>query len=197
MAATSIYRALMVAVEARRLELGLSMDRVNDLAGLQDGYFAKMIYPDTPSGRQAQWATVDLAMEALFGKGYDVFVVSNSESKRSAVSLDKGASTNALKNRHWRHSRHFSDLGARGGAATAKASSSKKRSMRARKASKAFWSTQTPAQRAEKASHASKIRWKRAREARRQGDARLAIRTNQREHFGRFAIDFQATGGGG
>jgi hypothetical protein len=33
--------------------------------------------------------------------------------------------------------------------------------------------------------------------ARRQGDARLAIRANQRERSGGLAIDFKAAGGGG
>ena len=46
---TPVYRALMLAIEAKRLDLGIAMATVDDVAGLQDGYYAKMIYPARPS----------------------------------------------------------------------------------------------------------------------------------------------------
>jgi hypothetical protein len=53
--ATSTYRAIISAVEERRLQLGWPMWKLDDVAGSQDGHYAKCLYPDTASGRQAQW----------------------------------------------------------------------------------------------------------------------------------------------
>lgn len=154
MASTAVYRALMAACEGRRLELGWSMATVNDQAGLQDGFFAKMIYPDTPSGRQARWETVQLAVEALFGRGFVIVVVPGEEDNRrvtSAPVIDESASANARRIRHWRHSKHFAELGRLGGKA------------RAAKLGKDKLSAL--------ASKAQRKRWKRARDAKRQGEA--------------------------
>lgn len=48
----------------------LPMAQVDDLAGLQDGFFPKLIFPDAPNGRQSRWETLDLVVQALFGTGY-------------------------------------------------------------------------------------------------------------------------------
>lgn len=116
----AFYRALMVVFERQRLAMGYSMDEVDRIAGTQDGYFAKMLYPDTPTGRQALWPTVDIVAEALFGRDFEIVISGRNEPLVSALTIDKGASTNALKNRHWRHSRHFAELGRLGGLARAK-----------------------------------------------------------------------------
>lgn len=154
MVSTAVYRSLMLACEARRLELGHSMATVNDMAGLQDGYYPKMIYPDTPSGRQAQWATVDLAFEALFGKGYTITIQPGEMRMLSAPSIDKGASINALKNRHWRHTKHFRDLGKKGG--------------------QARLAKLSPKQHSALAKRMARKRWSKARSAKRQGAAHAA-----------------------
>jgi len=136
---TAIYRALMIAVEARRLELELSMATVNDLAGLQDGFFSRMIYPDTPSGRQARWETVDLAMEALFGRGYTITIQPGEMRMPSMPRIDKGASSNALQVRHWRHRKHFQTLGQLGAMALHAKRTPEQRSKAARRAAKKRW----------------------------------------------------------
>jgi hypothetical protein len=115
-----IYRIIMVEFERQRLARGLSMAQVDDLAGTQDGYYSRMLYPDTPFGRQARWETVQDVADALFGRGFEVKILGSIGVEASALALDKGASSNALKNRHWRHSKHFADLGRRGGLARAK-----------------------------------------------------------------------------
>lgn len=146
---TLVYRMLMLAIETRRKELGLSMATVNDLSGLQDGFFSKMIFPDTPSGRQARWETVQLAMEALFGKDFTIQIVPGSdENKRlsSAPGIDPGASANALKIRHWRHRKHFEQLGSKGGAARARLPDWKLTAI-GRKGAKARWKKVRAAQR--------------------------------------------------
>jgi len=75
MTPTAIYQAVMLAVEERRQALGLSMWQVNDGAGLQDGFYAKMLHAHTPSGRQAQWPTLQLVIDFLFSGGFDLRLV--------------------------------------------------------------------------------------------------------------------------
>lgn len=73
--ATAVYRAVMLAVEERRQQLGLAMWQVDELAGTQDGYFAKALHADAPSGRQAQWRTLQLIVEALWPDGFKLSLV--------------------------------------------------------------------------------------------------------------------------
>lgn len=70
MTPTAIYRAIMLAVDERRQALGLSMWQVDEGAGTQEGYYAKALHADAPSGRQAQWATLQLIVEYLFPEGF-------------------------------------------------------------------------------------------------------------------------------
>lgn len=162
MTSTAIYRSLMQALEGRRVELGLSMATATDMAGLPDGYFAKMIYPDTPSGRQARWEQVEVAMVALFGPNFRVDIVADEDANRrllSAPRVDDAASGNARKIRHWRHRKHFEELGRLGGQARAKLPMRKLKAI-ARKA--------------------AKTRRKRAVEARRQGEKHKAANAAKR-----------------
>ena len=55
MKSTPLYRKIIAQLEARRAELGWTCARVDDAAGLQDGYWAKLCHPDSKSGRVAQW----------------------------------------------------------------------------------------------------------------------------------------------
>lgn len=166
---TAIYRALMEVFERRRLELGLPMNTnefchlsggrrrvgLNELTGAADGYYAKMIYPDTPSGRQARWETVDEFATALFGSGYSIQIVPGELTRlvSTAIATFPDASSNARNVRHWRHRRHFQDLSRK--AAEARAKIPKKK-----------WSAICR--------KGAKKRWKRVRAARRQGDAHKA-----------------------
>lgn len=70
-AATPLYRSIMLEIERQRVALGLSMWQVDDLACTQDGYYAKALHPDTPSGRQAHWYCLHLIVSALFPDGFD------------------------------------------------------------------------------------------------------------------------------
>ena len=154
---TGIYRALMMALEGRRVELGLSMAAVNDLSGVNDGYYAKMIYPDTPSGRQARWEQVHDVVEALFGAGFTLQIIADEDENRrlrAAPRIDDSASGSARKIRHWRHTRHFKELGVLG--------------------AKARNERLTPQQRSQSARKAVNIRWKRVRDAKRAGQAHKA-----------------------
>jgi hypothetical protein len=64
----------MLEIERRRVQLGFSFIDVDNLAGLNDGYLAKMMWPDTPSGRNAGGETVQLVIDALFPKGFEVII---------------------------------------------------------------------------------------------------------------------------
>jgi hypothetical protein len=154
---TGIYRALMMALEGRRVELGLSMAAVNDLSGVNDGYYAKMIYPDTPSGRQARWEQVHDVVEALFGAGFTLVIVPDEEVNhrlRSAPRIDENISGNSRQIRHWRHRKHFEKLGRLGGEARAKLPKWKLTAI-ARKANKVRWSRARAAKRAGEAHRAA------------------------------------------
>jgi hypothetical protein len=64
----------MLEVERRRVQLGFTFIDVDNLAGLNDGYLAKMMWPDTRTGRIAGWNTLQLVIEALFPKGFEVII---------------------------------------------------------------------------------------------------------------------------
>jgi hypothetical protein len=72
--ATPIYRAVMLEIERRRLQLGWPMWRLDDEAGTQDGYYSKALYADGKSGRQARYETVEQWLAALFPAGYDTAI---------------------------------------------------------------------------------------------------------------------------
>ena len=69
MAATALYRSLLLACERRRLQLGWPMAYVDDMAGLNDAYYAKMLYSETPSGRKARYETLQWVLDALWPDG--------------------------------------------------------------------------------------------------------------------------------
>lgn len=157
---TAIYRVIMVEFERQRLARGLSMAQVDDLAGTNDGHYAHMLYPDTPSGRQARWETVQDVADALFGRGFEINIVAINGPAPSALGIDKGASSNALKNRHWRHTRHYKDLGSRGG--------------------KARFANKTPDEISAMQRQVNRKRWKRVRAAKRSGAMHKAANAETR-----------------
>lgn len=71
---TGFYRAVVEQLHTRIRRLGIPMWRCDDLSGLQDGYTAKLLHPDTPSGRQARWETLQLLVDAIFPDGYEIII---------------------------------------------------------------------------------------------------------------------------
>lgn len=67
-----LYSALMVELERRRHATGISMDEMSDLMGTADRSYAKMLYPETKSGRVAQWDHVQKAVDVLFADGFEL-----------------------------------------------------------------------------------------------------------------------------
>jgi hypothetical protein len=72
--ATAIYLALVTALERRIRAVGLTMQECDDAAGLQDGYCAKLLHPDTPSGRQANWPMLQLLCTAVYPEGFTLSI---------------------------------------------------------------------------------------------------------------------------
>ena len=68
------YRAIVLELERRRLQLSISMEEVSDRAGVADRFYGKALYSNAPSGRQARWDTLQDIVDALFPAGYDVVI---------------------------------------------------------------------------------------------------------------------------
>lgn len=102
--AAECYRRFVAALEERRRELGLPMAQVDDLAGLQDGFFPKLIFPDAPNGRQSRWETVDLVVQALFGTGYRIKIEAGPKFCAPAKRDARGVAF--VQVTHWRHKKY-------------------------------------------------------------------------------------------
>jgi hypothetical protein len=72
MNATPLYLAIVEQIRRQILRREWTMWKCDDRSGVQDGYTAKMIHPNTPSGRQARWHTLQDLLEALFPAGMTV-----------------------------------------------------------------------------------------------------------------------------
>lgn len=64
----------MLEFEQRRQALGFPMEAFSEYAGLPDRYYPKALHADRPSGRQAQWATVQIMADALYPNGFDLII---------------------------------------------------------------------------------------------------------------------------
>lgn len=72
---TKIYRSLVLALAGRIVQRSLTMQQCDDLSGLQDGYVAKLLHPDTGQGRVAGWYTLQLLIDALYPDGVEVVLI--------------------------------------------------------------------------------------------------------------------------
>jgi hypothetical protein len=119
------------------------MEMCDDRSGNQSGYTGKMLHPATPSGRQAQWQTLQYLLDALYPGGVRVILEPLSAEMPKRFSMDPPR-TPRLSDFRKIDLIHFSR---RGGLASAAA--------RMRRL--------TPEQRSAIASKASRARWERAR----------------------------------
>jgi hypothetical protein len=53
-------------------KLDRSAMEVDDAAGLQDGFYSKLLHADRPSDRQVRWETLQLVITALFPAGFEL-----------------------------------------------------------------------------------------------------------------------------
>jgi hypothetical protein len=85
--ATAIFRAIMLECERRRVALGFPMEKFSEYAGLPERYYPKALHADLPSGRQAQWGTLQTIIDALFPTGFDVEIRARPGSPQDYESL--------------------------------------------------------------------------------------------------------------
>jgi hypothetical protein len=67
--ATPFFRTFMMAIERRRVTLGWPMWRLEEAAGLSEGYYSKMLHADSAEGRQATWPVLQKVADALWPDG--------------------------------------------------------------------------------------------------------------------------------
>jgi hypothetical protein len=159
---TPLYRAVIRAVSFRIRALGLTMGRVDELSGVQDGYCAKALHPDAPSGRQSRWETLQLIIDALYPEGLSVTLKANP--------VKSGKHLNRLSRQSASHvislGRRIDvrEAGRRGGLASLAVRMTKhspeQRSAIARKAARARARNLTPQERTEIARGAAIARWR-------------------------------------
>jgi hypothetical protein len=117
--ATALYNALIAEAEAERQRLRWPMWYLDDRAGSPDGYFSKAKHPDTATGRQATWFSLQLIFDALFPGGFRIKVEPIDPTLTTALARPETKQTARLRaSTHWRTSAHYRDLGRVGGRST-------------------------------------------------------------------------------
>jgi hypothetical protein len=90
MTSTGIYRSIVVELERQRHARGYSMDVMSELMGVAERSYAKMVHPDTASGRQASWDKLQKAVDVLFCDGFEVVI------RNGGVAVEMGPGTKRL-----------------------------------------------------------------------------------------------------
>lgn len=125
--ATPVYRALLLEIERQRQAIGISMDALSDEAGFADRYYAKALHPDTPSGRQARWETVQEMLDALFPGGFDIEIRAKTGVCLSAQDLRRKIKFAAADRDPVTRRKLMAEIGRLGGQARAKMSPERRR----------------------------------------------------------------------
>jgi hypothetical protein len=127
----------MLELERRRLDLGWPMWQVDERAGLQDGYYAKLLWTDTKSGRQAGWEVLQWVMEALGPAGFDFEIHWQSAPMLCAQSMRRAVHAAVVHFDTTAQRKHMRELSSR--SRKTKHLSPEQRSRIARKAARARW----------------------------------------------------------
>jgi hypothetical protein len=145
-----VYESLMQEFDRRRRKLKLPSWKVDDLAGVQDGYFQKALHCQAPSGRQAGWRMISYLSGALFPNGVRVLLIPMRKRKRSVASMN-GGNGHGIEITHdgppkavrdWLRGR-MSTIGKKGGKARQRTLTREQRSELARKAARRRWKKPT------------------------------------------------------
>lgn len=72
---TEFYSAVVWELRKQIIDIGLTMEQCDELSGLECGYAAKLLHPNTPSGRQAGYVRVQYLMDVLFCCGGFVMTI--------------------------------------------------------------------------------------------------------------------------
>ncbi|MCG5240866.1 hypothetical protein ACIU1J_05475 [Azospirillum doebereinerae] len=109
------YSAICREIRRHLKRRGWPLWKLDDTAGWQDGYAGKALNPASPTGRVAGYDLIDLAFEALAGRGYRLLLVpadfdaadptairtmldeqDQAEAERIATLIDLAAHTNRI-----------------------------------------------------------------------------------------------------
>ena len=71
---TSLYESLVWELRKQILDLGITMQQADDVAGLQNGYLGKALHASAPSGRQAGWQLLQYLVDAIFAGGFKLTI---------------------------------------------------------------------------------------------------------------------------
>jgi hypothetical protein len=110
---------MMLEIERRRVELGISMDRLSEVAGLAERAYVKTLYPETASGRIARHETIQIIVDALFPDGFDIEIRPRSGPALTALSARLKIHCAAASEHPKRRRELMRELGVRGGRARA------------------------------------------------------------------------------
>lgn len=149
MAATPLYRAIVLELERRRQSVGISMERMSELMGTAERSYSKLLYADSPSGRVAQWETLQLAVDVLFCEGFKLFIEHSADEALTPAGVKRKVLAEAS---HWNRAsrrQYLREIGRKGAQTTNEAVSPEERALRARRAAHVRWQRLTAEQRSE------------------------------------------------
>ena len=66
---TPLYASLMIQFERRRERLGWTFATVEEIAGIGEGMYAKLLHVDAASGRRGNWPLLQIVADTLFTPG--------------------------------------------------------------------------------------------------------------------------------
>jgi len=112
-----VYRQIVLELERRRLAIGISMERLSEVAGIADRAYSKYLHSGTLSGRMAQWRTLQCLADALYPDGLDIRIVPRKGPRLDDILLRHQVRTAAALNDR-KHARAWmSEIGRRASAA--------------------------------------------------------------------------------
>jgi hypothetical protein len=154
MSAPPIYLATILEIERLRLSRGISMEQMSELMGTAERSYAKMLYPDTISGRMARHDTLQLAVQTVCPDGFDLRILPSRCGMLSAVGTKQKIKAEAA---HWdgkRTSEIMAHRGRKGNAARQASLTPEQRSALSRMAAESRWGEGSEKQRERQAARA-------------------------------------------
>ena len=149
-----IWLAIMGAMHERIKQLGMTMEEVDERAGFQERYTAKLLHPATSSGRVARWFFMQVLADTLFPNG---FVITLQDAKTSDHAI-------AIMHRKGKGPTWLTKEYRRAGAKAMWASMSPKEQARVRRnGGRARWRKVNAAERSEFGRRLARARWGEAR----------------------------------
>lgn len=137
--ATPVYQSLMLEAERRRQQLGVSMERFSEFAGLPDRAYSKMLWVTSKDRKQASWESVQRVVDALFPDGFDIVLKARKGPQLDILSAKFKARFGAAFHDRRVLREHMSEIGKAGGLNSRLGMDPVKKKRLARRAAKRRW----------------------------------------------------------